>query len=73
MIRLHTYKGNKQASASAICLKLVKFIKNYTKKNNILRTIVNEINNASNIPKETLNQKIYQILYKDFNFKKINL
>ena len=70
MIRLHTYKGNKQASASAICLKLVKFIKNYKKKNNILRTIVNEINNASNIPKETLNQKIYQILYKDFNFKK---
>ena len=70
MRRLQNYKVNKKANASKICFDIVKFIKSYTKNNYSLKYIVSEISKISGLPTEILNQKVHQILYRDFNFKK---
>lgn len=70
MRRLQNYKVNKKANASKICFDIVKFIKSYTKNNYSLKNIVSEISKISGLPTEILNQKVHQILYRDFNFKK---
>ena len=49
---------------------LVKYIQKYTKKNESIKKIVKDFNLLSKIPTEIINQKIYQLLFYDFNFKK---
>lgn len=66
---LLNYKVNKNSSASNICKNLVIYIERFVKKNHSIQNIVKEINSSLNIPEITLNQKIYQIIFRDFNFK----
>ena len=48
---------------------MVIYIERFVKKNHSIQNIVKEINSSLNIPEITLNQKIYQIIFRDFNFK----
>ena len=67
---LQNYKVDKSAQAPKICLDLVKYIQRYTNKNKSIKNIVKDLNLISKVPEEILNQKVYQLIYYDFNFKK---
>ena len=67
---LNNYKTNKQSTSSKICKKLVSDIKNYVNKDLFIQNIVRKINLSTKVPKKTLNQKIYQVVFNSFNFQK---
>ena len=67
---LQKYKVYKKNSPSKICIDLVKYIQKYVSKNKSIKKILSDINDFYKIPIKILDQKTYQIIFNDFNFKK---
>ena len=67
---LQKYRVNKKKDSPEICINLGKYIQNYVNKNRSLKNIFLEIERFIEIPNTILKQKTYQIVFRDFNFKK---
>ena len=67
---LQKYKVYKKNSPSKICIDLVKYIQKYVSKNKSIKKMLSDINDFYKIPNKILDQKTYQIIFSDFNFKK---